>query len=150
MNRDQLTVSLKGGTEHVFSPPPSPTAPLSPRRRKRRDWTGLALVVLIIAVCVGAYFYLTREEPILAEPQTPEEAEEQALSIIERVGKHIVLPEDEEPTIATVSDPSKLQEQTFFANAKVGDVVLIYAGARKAYLYDPTIDKLLEVAPIAQ
>ena len=110
------------------------------------------IALVMSAAAVGAYWYLTKEDPV--SPEVSEipaiTTEEQTLSIIERVGKHIVLPEGEEPTIATVSDPSKLAEQTFFANAKVGDVVLIYATARKAYLYDPTIDKLLEVAPIAQ
>ena len=31
---------------------------------------------------------------------------------------------------------------------KNGDKVLIYSQAGKAYLYDPVINKLLEVAPI--
>lgn len=150
MVRDQLIVSLKGEAEREA---PIPRAPHEPpqRRRRRRDWTGLIVFALLVAIGAGAYWYFMKDDGApLKQPETPEEAEEQVLSIIERVGKHIVLPEGEEPTIATVSDPSKLAEQTFFANAKVGDVVLIYAQARKAYLYDPNIDKLLEVAPIAQ
>jgi len=64
------------------------------------------------------------------------------------VGRIIVLPNDEEPTVATVTDPEKLRDQVFFANAKAGDKVLIYTKARKAYLYDPIAGKLVEVAPI--
>ncbi len=52
------------------------------------------------------------------------------------------------PTVATVSDPAKLQGQTFFANAKVGDKVLIYTNAKMAYLYDPISNKLINVAPL--
>jgi hypothetical protein len=60
----------------------------------------------------------------------------------------MVLPENEQPTIATVTDPSKLSGQSFFAHAKVGDRVLLYAAAKKAILYDPNINKIIEVAPI--
>ena len=69
--------------------------------------------------------------------------------IVSRAGKLIILPEGEVPTIATVSDPEKLKDQPFFAKAKVGDKVLLYQNARKAYLYDPVNNKILEVAPIS-
>lgn len=68
--------------------------------------------------------------------------------MIQRVSQLIVLPEGEEPTVATVSDPEKLRGQPFFENAKAGHKVLIYTKARKAYLYDPAQHKLIEVAPI--
>jgi len=64
------------------------------------------------------------------------------------VGKLMVLPEGETPTIATVSDPDKLKDQAFFAHAKTGDKVLIYAKAKKAILYSPTDNRIVEVAAI--
>jgi hypothetical protein len=47
-----------------------------------------------------------------------------------------------------ISDPEKLKGQAFFAKAKIGDNVLIYTASKKAYLYDPVANKILEVAPI--
>lgn len=73
---------------------------------------------------------------------------EDAGNVIAAVNKLILLPTDEEPTIATVSDPSKLSDQPFFNNSKVGDKVLIYQKARKAYLYSVTDNRLVDVAPI--
>ncbi len=67
---------------------------------------------------------------------------------MEAVGRLIVLPEDEVPTIATVTDLEALQGQPFFANAKLGDKVLIFAKAGKAILYDPVEQKIVEVAPV--
>ena len=58
----------------------------------------------------------------------------------------IVLPEDEQPTIATVSDPEVLKGQPFFAKAKKGFKVLIYANAKKSILYDPFENKVVETA----
>ncbi len=146
MARDPLIVSLKNEP----APPAMPPMPPPPRRRRKRNPTLVISVCVFLVLGASIYWYVVRNDSASEAPAVREETPEKELSIVERVGKLIVLPEGEEPTIATVSDPSKLAEQTFFANAKVGDVVLIYAQARKAYLYDPNIDRLLEVAPIAQ
>lgn len=45
-------------------------------------------------------------------------------------------------------DPEKLRDQPFFANAQRGDKVLIYANAKKAILYNPPSNKIIEVAPV--
>ena len=74
-------------------------------------------------------------------------AEEVAL-VVQQVGNLMVLPEGEEPTLATVTDLEKLQGQPFFVKAKVGDKVLLYAKAGKAILYDPVANQIVEVAPL--
>jgi|CXWL01.1.fsa_nt_gi hypothetical protein len=107
----------------------------------------LPVLVGVLIIVLGAAGYLYMEVTKLKEdPQAAARKEAEALVAI--VGKIIILPADELPTIATVSDPTKLADQAFFAKAKVGDKVLLYATARKAYLYDPTANKILEVAPI--
>lgn len=68
--------------------------------------------------------------------------------LVETVGKLVVLPENEQPTVATVTDPSKLEGQAFFTSAQTGDKVLIYATAKKAILYRPSQNKIIEVAPV--
>jgi len=69
--------------------------------------------------------------------------------VTEAVGKLIILPEGEVPTFATVTDVEKLrQDQPFFNNAENGDKVLVYAQAKKAILYRPRVDKVVEVAPV--
>jgi len=59
------------------------------------------------------------------------------------------LPKDEEPTIATVLDKEKLKDQLFFAKAENGDKVIIYSKNQKAILYRPSINKIIDVAPIS-
>lgn len=100
------------------------------------------LSLLILSIAGNVYYFLkvrTLENPQLA-------AQEEVQSLVRTVGKLIVLPTDDTPTIATVSDPSKLRDQAFFNNAQVGDKVLIYQRARKAVLWRPSTSQVIEVS----
>lgn len=114
----------------------------------------LIAAIVVFAVAVGAaIFYFVRattaQKELASFKDNPNAAaEKETKDLIARVGELIVLPTDETPTIATVSDPEKLKAQSFFVNAKTGDKVLIYTKARKAILYDPIAHKIVEVAPL--
>jgi len=69
-------------------------------------------------------------------------------SLVAHVGSLILLPQGEVPTIATVTDLDALKGQAFFANAVVGDKVLMYPKAQEAVLYDPSQDKVIQIAPL--
>ena len=106
---------------------------------------GILAVLVVIALGSAVYFY-TQLNQLREDPQKV--AQEEAKTLVTKVGKLIVLPEGEEPTVATVTDPNLLKDQPFFANAKAGDKVLIYTNARKAILYNPEENKIVEVAPV--
>ena len=106
----------------------------------------LALIVVAGVSGVAAFSFYQQLQEIKANPQSV--VQEEADALIARVAKLIVLPEGEAPTIATVQDPEVLKEQPFFANAKRGDKVLIYTNAKKAILYDPVNNRIVEVAPV--
>lgn len=74
--------------------------------------------------------------------------EAEAKIIIEKVDKLVFLPKDETPTTAKVSSPDLLIDQVFFKDAKKGDVVLIYTNAKKAFLYDPVANKIVNISTI--
>ena len=135
----------------VGEPPREEKAKRSPGRKMKPVTTAVVAVVLLLAVIAfvsisAARSYKQELEQIRQNPQTL--AQQEAEALIAKVGRLIVLPEGERPTIATVTDPERLRDQAFFAQAKKGDKVLIYANARKAILYDPVADKILEVAPV--
>lgn len=108
------------------------------------------ILIILAAVVLGsggaAYYFYSQLNQIKQDPQKVAQAETKEL--VAKVSKLIVLPEGEDPTTATVTDPDKLKDQPFFAKAKVGDKVLIYSNAKKAILYDPTSNRIVEVAPI--
>ena len=106
---------------------------------------GILAVLVVVALGAAVYFYVQLNQ-LREDPQKV--AQEEAKTLVTKVGKLIVLPEGEEPTVATVTDPNLLKDQPFFANAKAGDKVLIYTNARKAILYNPEENKIVEVAPV--
>ncbi len=106
----------------------------------------LAIVVILIALLPSLYFYnlYKKNQKILkALPKNVDETRE----LLDKVGKLIELPK-EEATVASVSDKEKLKDQPFFQNAKNGDKVLIFTKAKKAILYRPSINKIIEVGKI--
>ena len=105
-------------------------------------------VAVLIALAAALYFYMQyqKSQQLLQNPTLA--ANQQTQALLDAVGKLIELPKDETPTIATVSDVSKLQGQPFFSKAKNGDKVLIYTKNRKAILYDPAANIIVEVAPV--
>ena len=101
--------------------------------------------IVLIGSGVGYYFY-SQYKTNQADPQAT--AQKEVQSLLAQVSKLIILPQNETPTVATVSDPEKLKGQAFFINAQQGDKVLIYSTSKKAILYRPSAKKIIEVAPI--
>lgn len=110
--------------------------------------TGVFVFVLVAALGAAMYYFMQYQQSQQLLKSPTQNAEQEVKATIEEVGRLIVLPEDERPKVATVSDVNKLKSQPFFANAKNGDRVLIYTKAQKAILYDPIQKKIVEVGPI--
>ena len=114
-----------------------------------KKWFYAGLVILIAAIPT-IYFYAQNKntEKKLNDLQNNSQSSATLDGVVKQVGKLVVLPSGEQPTLATVSDAAKLQGQPFFANAANGDKVLVYNKAKKAILYRPSINKIVEMAPL--
>lgn len=107
----------------------------------------VVLVLLVIGLAGTSFTFYKRSKDLTTNPQKVTQEENQ--KIIEAVGKLVLLPEGEAPTIATVTDAGKLRAgQAFFAKAADGDKVLIYTSALKAIMYRPSENKIIEIAPL--
>lgn len=106
-------------------------------------------IFLILAILIFTVLYLFQKRQqdknsvVLGSTST-----EKIQSLLEEVGEKIELPIGETPTIATVTDVTKLEGQPFFRNAKNGDKVIIYGSTKKAILYRPSTHKIIDIAPI--
>ncbi len=119
------------------------------RSEKSRN---IFFILTFLLILVGvASFYVYKKLNTIAHFEVKNElsVEQQEVSdILTKVGRLMILPTDEEVAIATVTTLENLEGQTFFANAQIGDKVLVYKNNRKAILYNPTLDKIIEVSPV--
>lgn len=117
----------------------------------KRHWPKRIGIVVSCFIALGLawfsvqYWFTSRELDEMKKPGVA--ADYDVRHTASQVGKLIALPSGE-PAIATVSDEAKLKKQSFFKNAKNGDKVLMYTEARKAILYRPSENKIIEVASI--
>lgn len=109
----------------------------------------LAIGIIVLVTSAAAVYFFFQYENTRRELLNPANFnQKQTSAILEKLGKIMDLPTDEVPQIATVTDPEKLKNQPFFAKAKNGDKVIIYSIAKKAILYDPIANKIIDVAPV--
>ena len=121
-----------------------------PRKKEvsKKLLTYLLLVLVIVLLGTTGYFYYQfrklSQGPIGAQITAQEEAQKLATDI----GKLMLLPKDEVPTVATITDIEKLKDQLFFRNATNGNKVLIYPNSKLAIIYDPKANLIVNVGPI--
>lgn len=110
----------------------------------------IAIVALLIAIASVGFATLQYNETqkLKTSEGQKQVAEDEAKVLKTKVSKLMQLP-DENPTVATIQDISKLKDQAFFDDAKNGDKVLIFTEAKKAIIYRESENKIINSGPIA-
>ncbi len=102
----------------------------------------IALVLVGLGFVSGYYLDLSKPQVSLLNEQ------DSNTPLLEKLAKLVVLPEGESPSVATVSDVSKLQDQIFFKNAQNGDSIVAFPNAQIAILYRQSANKVVWMGPI--
>lgn len=104
-------------------------------------------------VCAGlvyfgvSYVRISRELSDLKKSKTyATDPKAEIADLLREISRSMELPSTVEPSLATVSDASKLKNQILFTNAQNGDKLLIFADVKKAILYRPSTKKIIDVA----
>ena len=128
--------------------PAPPASSRSARFIKKRWWIVVVVLVLAAGVFLLAYGYITTRNQLT---QLSHGANSKGKSEVEQLtqqkGAYLQLP-NETPTLATVSDASRLKGQEFFKNAQNNDKVLIFPTSGRALLYRPSTHKVIEYAKV--
>ncbi len=111
------------------------------KRTKKRhpSWGKIIILVAVVALAVFGTCYLILDG--FKDQNDP-------TVIVDKVGKHIMLPSGETPEVSTVEGASDLASQPFFQNVKDGDKILIYPKAARIIIYRPSENILVNVGPI--
>ncbi len=112
----------------------------------------IALVVLVFTILGIAYHLVQSESSEVSVQAAAVGAGASSVaidSVLEAVKKHVVITETEGPLIATVVDPETLvAEQSFYAGVQKDDVVLIFSESRRAIIYSPARDIVVNMGPV--
>jgi len=109
-------------------------------RIKRYRWYIVVLFILVVMLCVGWCVYHRHQIDTATGINE--------LRIVEaEVSKHYLLPTNEVPALATVTNNTQLTTP-FLKNAKDGDEILIYEKNQIAIVYRPKIDRIVAVGPV--
>ncbi len=122
-------------------------------------WVGKTfLILLFISAGVFVWFFYnpasiswrTKKTDVISENlKQSSQITQNSKSLIEKAGQLILLPKNEDPSIATINNVALLQKDSpFYKNARNGNILLIYFQAKKAYIYDPEKNIIINVGPL--
>lgn len=123
----------------IITPKTTEAGPLYKAKRfsRKKIFLGfLLLIVLVFLFLFGQQFLKSfkANKNVLTSSQ-----------VLEAVNKLIVLPTEETPVIKTVTTLEELNYQPFFMNAEVGDQFVLYEKAKRAILYRPSANKIIQI-----
>jgi hypothetical protein len=108
--------------------------------KKVKLMLGALCTLAVIGVGTSVYLYLLFKDTSNLVGESGQ--------LVAQVGRIILLPVGENPAVLTVTDETFqiYSDQIFFTNAEVGDKILIYNNTKKAYLFRPSQNKIIEVS----
>ena len=107
----------------------------------------ISAILILIIIVVGGYMVYQKYFNL-----TPaEKAQKELATAVVAVSKHMLLPEGDQPVLATVTDAKTLMsQQAFFNGAVNGDELLLFPRSLKAVLYSPSRNIIVNTGPIQQ
>lgn len=105
----------------------------------------VSLILLGGGGVAGSIYWYRQYQTIIANPQAGSAEEGKAL--VKKLSAFMELPA-ETPSVVTITDREKLQDQEFFQKAINGDKIIIFEAAKRIMLYRPSTNRLIDVAPL--
>lgn len=131
--------------DDIIAPVRVPAATKRPSRlsallRTRRSSSFVVIGISLVVLLAGA-------TGIIAHVRSSQTGMSALQQVEREVGRHYLLPTNEQPALVTVEDESKVTSP-FLKQAKNGDKILIYANAKIVIIYRPSIDRIVAVGPV--
>ena len=105
----------------------------------------IAVVILAVSVLITGVFYW-KDIYVYARYRDPDVR--RAQRVVMAVAPKVVLPVGETPTVATITDVSKVNRGGVLRFAKNDDTILLYYNDGTAILYRPSVQKVVAIGPI--
>lgn len=105
----------------------------------------ISLTLLSLGGVGASYYWYTQYQKIVSTPQAG--SADEVKMLVKKLSVYMELPE-ESPSVITITDREKLQNQEFFKKAKNGDKIIVYEKSRRIILYRPSNARIIDVAPL--
>lgn len=125
-------------------PAEAPTETTSVRAKRTKPSPTVSVMGFLLFLALGTAGYFYYQYTHTAQVAEAREIKE----LVTKIGAVIALPEQEVPTLATVTNKNKLDNQPFFQKAENGDKILIYATAGQVVLYRPATGKVIDMTTV--
>jgi len=112
-------------------------------------WGWVFMMLFFLASALGIYFftqYRFAQTELTNLKAQGEKARQDLLNMpaLQKIGRHLVLPEGEQPAIATILDAEGLKKvQPLYSEVKDGDQLVTFKAMQ--IVYDPILDKIVYV-----
>jgi len=135
-----------GATTRATSPVRRRSFPIAfVRRLKLRT---IIIAIILIVGWLGAIYFYNQYNEIANDPQVV--AQKQANKVLTDLSSIMELPENELPSISTITDISALAGNLFFERAQNDDVLIVYTQAQQAIIFRPSMKKIINVGAYVQ
>lgn len=109
------------------------------RRNRRYRVLLFASAALVVGVLIAV---------VVVRQRAAQQGEAEMRAVRSKLSKLVLLPDAETPTLATVQDTHQLTDPYLKKIAQNGDKILLYPVAKKAYVYRPGINRLVDITPV--
>ncbi len=106
-----------------------------------------SIIVLFVVLAIGFGYYFIQYKKLTKDPNAEAKAKTEAA--VKAIGALAIIPNDPNTVLANVTDVTKLKGQSFFNDAQNGDEILIFPAAMRAVLYRPSVNKIVNIGPLA-
>jgi len=122
-------------------------------RGRLGKFLGLAVLIVLAAGYYGWQYLKINQSPLLGgtanQAKDQKVNQQEIMAVVAKVKQLMIVPENELPQMAEISNAAlAIKEQPFYAGSQNGDKVLVYLSARKAIIYSPARNIIVNVGPI--
>jgi hypothetical protein len=120
-----------------------------PKRPKMKKGVLIFIVGFLLGALLVVGFVYYRAPQVFSLRTPEEQARLDVLATVKEVGKLMILPTNEEPTVLDITDPQSLiAQQPFFTGSIAGDKLLVYKTTARAIVYSPSRNLIVNVGPV--
>jgi len=120
---------------------------------KKKQLVLILIITLVIIMIGGLAYYFLRPNSTYVNNQggvnNEQLSDNQIQKMLTELGDNILLPKEDEPYVAVITDIEVLvAEQPFYSGAENGDYLIIYPKTARAITYSLKRDQIINVGPV--